>query len=87
MDPQPAGGLSLSGTAEADAELAPLHQDRHPPVALGEFQHLRQGLLIFFDVSIGDGQSFFALGLPGPPGEGSVVFSEDGDLLGHFSPL
>ncbi len=81
-----AGNLDLSGTPKADADLLTLHQDGYPAVALGEPQHLGQGLVVLFDIPINDRQPFFALGLPGLPGKRSALLAEDGDLPGHRPP-
>jgi hypothetical protein len=75
--------LYLSGPPEADADLGALHYDRYPAVALRELQHLRPGLLVFFDIPIYDRQPLFGFGLPGPEGKGSVLFAENCNLSGH----
>lgn len=85
-NPQSAGDLNPSGTAEADADLIPLHNDRHLAVIRGELQHILQGLGVFFNIPINDRKSLFGLGLPGPQGERSSMFAEDGDLPGHSLP-
>lgn len=85
-NPRPAGGSNASGAPKTDADLLPLHQDRHLAVTLGELQHLFHGLGILFDIPIDDRQPFFGLGLPGLLGEGSGLLAENGDLLGHGPP-
>jgi hypothetical protein len=82
-NPQPAGDLHLSGAAEADVDLLALHHHRHPAVAVGEPQHLFQGLGILLHIPIHNCHPFPGLGLPGPQGKGSGLFAEDGDFLGH----
>jgi hypothetical protein len=78
-----AGGSDSSGAPEADTDLVTLHHDRYLAIALGEPQHLRQGLGIFFDIPINDGQPLFRLGLPGLLGKRSRLLAEDDDLLAH----
>lgn len=85
-DPQPAGELDFSGAPEADADLLTFHHDWHAAVAVGEFKHLGQGLLVLLDVPKDDRQAFFGFGLPGLPGERSRLFAENGDLLCHHPP-
>ena len=82
-NPQSAGDLYPSGTAEADADLVTLYHDRHLAVAVGELQHILHSLGVVFNIPIDDYQSLFGLGLPGLPGKRSLLFSKDGNLFGH----
>lgn len=84
--PATAGGSSLSGAAEADAHLAVFQQHRHPAIARDEALHLLHGLGILDHILINYGKPLFALGLPGPEGEGSGLFAEDGNFLSHGPP-
>src|SRR5208337_3885189 len=84
--PATAGGSNLSGAAETDAHPAAFHQHRHMAVSLGEAQHLRHGLVILDDIPIVDGETLSPFGLPGLGGEGSCLFAENSDLLGHGPP-
>jgi hypothetical protein len=86
MAPAPAGRLNPSGTPEADAHFAAVHQHRHLAATPGEPQHLFQGLGIFLDIPENYDATFLPLGLPGPAGEGSGFLAEDGDFLGHLPP-
>jgi len=84
--PATAGRLNLSETTEADAHLAPFHQHRHPAIARSKAFHLLHGLGTGDDILIGNGQSLFALGLPGLDGKGSGLLAKDDNLLGHLPP-
>lgn len=53
--PATAGVSDLSRTAEADAHLAALQHHRDAAIAVGEAQHLLQGLGIFDDILKDDG--------------------------------
>jgi hypothetical protein len=84
--PATAGRLNSSGATEADGHLLAFHQHRHPAIARSEAFHLFHGLGTGDDIPIDDGQSLFALGLPGLAGKGSGLLAEDGNLLGHLPP-
>ena len=83
--PATAGRLYFSGTPEADAHPAGIHQDRHLPGPLSEAQHLFHGLGVFQHVPVNDFKTFLTLGLPGLDGKGSGLLPEDGDFGCHGS--
>ncbi len=74
---------NLSGSAEADGDLAILDDDRNVPNALGEFKHLLQGFLIFLHIDIANRDFSLGAVLPGRHGKGSPILAIDYDFGCH----
>lgn len=82
--PTTAGGLNVSGTAEADGNFPRFDDNRYLTPAVGKLQHSLKSLFVLEYIQIRKGDLATSKGLPGRGGVRSKILAENYHFVVHL---